>query len=92
VVMALSAQWLEGALGKSVRLTLTCGAFQGVLQHVRPGCSLLLHTVKNLETGRSSPGVKMFFSQEIVSVELLDEPDSEKGTAVQSEYVEAFLS
>ncbi|OXB82276.1 UNVERIFIED_CONTAM: hypothetical protein H355_007973 [Colinus virginianus] len=87
--MAFSAQWLEGALGKSVKLTLTCGAFQGVLQHVRPGCSLLLHTVKNLETGRSSSGVKMFFSQEIVSVELLDEPDSEKGTAVQSEHSSA---
>ncbi|XP_015719744.1 piRNA biogenesis protein EXD1 [Coturnix japonica] len=78
-------QRLETALGKSVKLTLTCGAFQGVLHHINPGCNLLLHTVKNLETGRSSPGVKVFFSQEIVNVELLDEPDSEKKTAVLSE-------
>uniref|UniRef100_A0A8C2TVI9 Exonuclease 3'-5' domain containing 1 n=1 Tax=Coturnix japonica TaxID=93934 RepID=A0A8C2TVI9_COTJA len=64
-------QRLETALGKSVKLTLTCGAFQGVLHHINPGCNLLLHTVKNLETGRSSPGVKVFFSQEIVNGEAL---------------------
>ncbi|XP_054684943.1 piRNA biogenesis protein EXD1 isoform X2 [Grus americana] len=45
--------------------------------------------VKNLETGRSTPGVKMFFDREIVNVELLDEPDSGKGTAMISECTSA---
>uniref|UniRef100_A0A8B9IRQ9 Exonuclease 3'-5' domain containing 1 n=1 Tax=Amazona collaria TaxID=241587 RepID=A0A8B9IRQ9_9PSIT len=42
-------------------------------------------SVKNLETGRSSPGIKVFFAPEIVTVELLDEPDSGKRTTVLSE-------
>ncbi|XP_031449375.1 piRNA biogenesis protein EXD1 [Phasianus colchicus] len=87
--MALSFQRLEAILGKSVKLTLTCGVFQGVLQHVSPSCDLLLHAVKNLETGRSSPGVKVFYRREIVNVELLDEPDSQKCTAVLSECTSA---
>ncbi|XP_010709626.1 piRNA biogenesis protein EXD1 isoform X2 [Meleagris gallopavo] len=87
--MAISFQRLEAALDKSVKLTLTCGVFQGVLQHVSAGRDLLLHSVKNLETGRSSPGVKVFYSQEIVNVELLDEPDSQKRIAVLSECTSA---
>ncbi|NXU24066.1 EXD1 protein, partial [Thalassarche chlororhynchos] len=79
-------------LERTVKVTLKCGVFQGVLQHVNPDRSLLLRTVKNLETGRSTPGVKMFFGHEIVNVELLDEPDSGKGTAMLSEYVEMFPS
>lgn len=50
---------------------------------------LSLISVKNLETGRSSPGVKMFFGHEIVNVELLDEPDSGKGTTMLSECTSA---
>ncbi|XP_021259358.1 piRNA biogenesis protein EXD1 isoform X2 [Numida meleagris] len=65
--MALSSQRLEASLGKRVKLTLTCGAFQGVLQHVCLGSGLLLHTV-----------------------ELLDEPDSDKGTAVLSKCTSAL--
>ncbi|NXO52279.1 EXD1 protein, partial [Aramus guarauna] len=79
-------------LERTVKVTLKCGVFQGVLQHVNPDRSLLLRTVKNLETGRSTPGVKMFFGREIVNVELLDEPDSGNGTAMISEYVEIFPS
>ncbi|NP_001376462.2 piRNA biogenesis protein EXD1 [Gallus gallus] len=88
--MAFDFQRLQAALGMSVKLTLTCGVFQGVLHHINPSCDLLLlHTVKNLETGRSSPGVKAFFSREIVNVELLDEPDSQKRTAVLYECTSA---
>ncbi|XP_028941380.1 piRNA biogenesis protein EXD1, partial [Antrostomus carolinensis] len=43
-----------------------------------------LISVKNLETGRSTPGVRMVFGHEIVNVELLDERDSGKGTAMLS--------
>ncbi|KAM6075101.1 piRNA biogenesis protein EXD1 isoform 2-T3 [Chlamydotis macqueenii] len=83
--MALSSQPVAAFLERTVKVTLKCGVFQGVLQHVNPDRSLLLRTVKNLETGRSTPGVKMFFDHEIVNVELLDEPDSEKGIAILSE-------
>ncbi|KAM6068123.1 piRNA biogenesis protein EXD1 isoform 1-T1 [Theristicus caerulescens] len=87
--MALSSERFGALLGRSVKVTLKCGVFQGVLQHVNADRSLLLRTVKNLETGRSSPGVKMFFGREIVNVELLDEPDSRKGTAMLSECTSA---
>ncbi|XP_065491973.1 piRNA biogenesis protein EXD1 isoform X2 [Caloenas nicobarica] len=84
--MALSSEHFGGLVGRTVRVTLKCGVFQGVLQHVNRGRSLLLRTVKNLETGRSTRGVKMFFDHEIVNVELLDELDSGKGTAMLSEF------
>ncbi|XP_037249321.1 piRNA biogenesis protein EXD1 isoform X2 [Falco biarmicus] len=80
--MSLSGERLRALLGRPLRVTLKCGVFQGVLQCVNPDRSLLLRTVKNVETGRSTPGVKMFFGHEIVNVELLDEPDSGKGTAM----------
>ncbi|KAM6444468.1 piRNA biogenesis protein EXD1 [Rhynochetos jubatus] len=87
--MALSSERFRAVLGRTVKVTLKCGVFQGVLQHVNPDRSLLLRTVKNLETGRSTPGVKMFFGHEIVDVELLDEPDTGKGTAMLSECTSA---
>ncbi|KAM6358591.1 piRNA biogenesis protein EXD1 isoform 3-T7 [Alca torda] len=87
--MSLSSERFGAVLGSTVKITLKCGVFQGVLQHVNPDRSLLLRRVKNLETGRSAPGVKMFFDREIVNVELLDEPDSGKGTAVLSECTSA---
>ncbi|XP_025921596.1 piRNA biogenesis protein EXD1 isoform X3 [Apteryx rowi] len=87
--MALSSEHFGAILGRNVKITLKCGVFQGVLQHVNPDRSLLLRTVKNLETGRSAPGAKMFFGHEIVNVELLDEPGSGKGTATLSECTSA---
>ncbi|XP_032845909.2 piRNA biogenesis protein EXD1 [Tyto alba] len=89
--MALNAspQRLGAFLGRTVKLTLKCGVFQGILQHVSPERSLLLRAVKNLETGRSTPGVKMFFDCEILNVELLDEPDSGEGTGMLSECTSA---
>ncbi|XP_075610586.1 piRNA biogenesis protein EXD1 isoform X6 [Balearica regulorum gibbericeps] len=88
--MALSSERFGALLERTVKVTLKCGVFQGVLQHVNPDRSLLLRTVKNLETGRSTPGVKMFFDREIVNVEVLDEPDSGKGTAMMSECTSAL--
>ncbi|XP_074091227.1 piRNA biogenesis protein EXD1 [Macrotis lagotis] len=69
--------FLNQILGRRVKITLVCGIFQGVLQHVDPSKIIVLKKVKNLETGRSVPGVKMFFGHEIVNVELLD--DVEQG-------------
>ncbi|XP_068253452.1 piRNA biogenesis protein EXD1 [Nyctibius grandis] len=90
--MALSSEHLGALLGRTIKVTLKCGVFQGVLQHENRDRSLLRPTVKNLETGRSTPGVKIVFGHEIVNVELLDEPGSGKGTAVLSEYIEMFAS
>ncbi|KAM8807805.1 piRNA biogenesis protein EXD1 [Eudromia elegans] len=88
--MALGSEHFGALLGRTVKVTLTCGAFQGVLQRVNADRSLLLRTVKNLETGRSTPGAKMFFGHEIVNVELLDEPGSGKGTATHSQCTSAL--
>ncbi|KAM6273492.1 LOW QUALITY PROTEIN: piRNA biogenesis protein EXD1 [Porphyrio hochstetteri] len=87
--MALSSEHLSALLGRTVKVTVKCGVFQGVLQYLSPGRSLLLRTVKNLETGRSDPGVKMFFGCEVLHVESLDKPDSGKGTAMISECTSA---
>ncbi|KAL0603063.1 piRNA biogenesis protein EXD1 [Plecturocebus cupreus] len=65
--------FLNQILWRRVKLTLVCGVFEGVLQHVDPNKIVVLKKVKNVETGRSVPGVKMFFGHEIVNVELLDE-------------------
>ncbi|XP_006831818.1 PREDICTED: exonuclease 3'-5' domain-containing protein 1 [Chrysochloris asiatica] len=65
--------FLSQILWRRVKLTLVCGIFEGVLQHVDPNKIVVLKKVKNVETGRSVPGVKMFFGHEIVNVELLDE-------------------
>ncbi|XP_012584027.1 PREDICTED: exonuclease 3'-5' domain-containing protein 1 isoform X2 [Condylura cristata] len=65
--------FLNQILWRRVKLTLVCGVFEGVLQHVDPNKIVVLKKVKNVETGRSIPGVKMFFGHEIVNVELLDE-------------------
>ncbi|XP_037017690.2 piRNA biogenesis protein EXD1 [Artibeus jamaicensis] len=73
--MDLSSDYhfLNQILWRRVKLTLVCGIFEGVLQHVDPNKIVVLKKVKNVETGRSIPGVKMFFGHEIVNVELLDE-------------------
>ncbi|XP_036911934.1 piRNA biogenesis protein EXD1 [Sturnira hondurensis] len=73
--MDLSSDYhfLNQILWRRVKLTLVCGVFEGVLQHVDPNKIVVLKKVKNVETGRSIPGVKMFFGHEIVNVELLDE-------------------
>ncbi|XP_008064580.1 piRNA biogenesis protein EXD1-like, partial [Carlito syrichta] len=70
--------FLNQFLWRRVKLTLACGIFEGVLQHVDPNKIVVLKKVKNMETGRSVPGVKMFFGHEIVNVELVDE--MEQGT------------
>ncbi|XP_025889235.1 piRNA biogenesis protein EXD1 isoform X1 [Nothoprocta perdicaria] len=88
--MALGNECFGALLGRTVKITLTCGAFQGVLQRVNADRSLVLRAVKNLDTGRSTPGAKMFFGREIVNVELLDEPGSGKGTATLSECASAL--
>ncbi|XP_053451847.1 piRNA biogenesis protein EXD1 [Nycticebus coucang] len=69
--------FLNQILWRRVKLTLVCGIFEGVLQHVDPNKIVVLKKVKNVQTGRSVPGVKMFFGHEIVNVELLDEVEQD---------------
>ncbi|GAB5572562.1 piRNA biogenesis protein EXD1 isoform X1 [Prionailurus iriomotensis] len=83
--------FLNQILWRRVKLTLVCGIFEGVLQHVDPNKIVVLKKVKNVETGRSVPGVKMFFGHEIVNdgaVELLDEVEQgaerEKASSVRT--------
>ncbi|XP_020864894.1 piRNA biogenesis protein EXD1 [Phascolarctos cinereus] len=82
--------FLNQILGRRVKITLVCGIFQGVLQHVDPSKIIVLKKVKNLETGRSVPGVKMFFGHEIVNVELLD--DVEQGVGEKTASVRDSLN
>ncbi|XP_034273709.1 piRNA biogenesis protein EXD1 isoform X1 [Pantherophis guttatus] len=65
--------FLHRVLGKTVHITLKCGIFQGILQHVDSSQCIFLNRVKNLENGRNVPGIKRFFGHEIVNVELLDD-------------------
>ncbi|XP_070613244.1 piRNA biogenesis protein EXD1 isoform X5 [Erythrolamprus reginae] len=65
--------FLHRVLGKTVRIILKCGTFQGILQHVDSSQCIFLNRVKNLENGRNVPGIKRFFGHEIINVELLDD-------------------
>ncbi|XP_026520105.1 piRNA biogenesis protein EXD1 [Notechis scutatus] len=65
--------FLHRVLGKTLHITLKCGTFQGILQHVDSSQCIFLNRVKNLENGRNVPGIKRFFGYEIVNVELLDD-------------------
>uniref|UniRef100_A0A2D4M251 3'-5' exonuclease domain-containing protein n=1 Tax=Micrurus spixii TaxID=129469 RepID=A0A2D4M251_9SAUR len=65
--------FLHRVLGKTLHITLKCGTFQGILQHVDSSQCIFLNRVKNLENGRNVPGIKKFFGYEIVNVELLDD-------------------
>ncbi|XP_021048431.1 piRNA biogenesis protein EXD1 [Mus pahari] len=71
--------FLNQILWRRVKLTLVSGIFEGVLQHVDPNKIVVLKNVKNVESGRSVPGVKMFFGHEIVDVELMDEAEGASG-------------
>ncbi|XP_019407035.1 PREDICTED: piRNA biogenesis protein EXD1 isoform X2 [Crocodylus porosus] len=77
-------QFLNEVLGRTMKITLKCGLFQGVLQHVDSNRSIVLSRVKNLENGRSMPGVKMFFGREILNVELLDELEQGAGRGTET--------
>ncbi|GAB1286741.1 piRNA biogenesis protein EXD1 [Apodemus speciosus] len=72
--------FLNQILWRRVKLTLVSGIFEGVLQHVDPNKIVL----KNLESGRSVPGVKMFFGHEILNVELMDEAEGALGEKADS--------
>ncbi|CAH6788052.1 Exd1 [Phodopus roborovskii] len=76
--------FLNHILWRRVKLTLVSGIFEGVLQHVDPNKIVVLKNVKNVETGRSVPGVKMFFGHEILNVELMDEEQGASGERASS--------
>lgn len=65
--------FLSRVLGQCIKITLKCGSFQGVLQHVDPSRAILLSKVKDLDCGLNLPGVKLFFGSEIENVEIVTE-------------------
>uniref|UniRef100_A0A8C6I6T0 piRNA biogenesis protein EXD1 n=1 Tax=Mus spicilegus TaxID=10103 RepID=A0A8C6I6T0_MUSSI len=71
--------FLNQILWRRVKLTLVSGIFEGVLQHVDPNKIVVLKNVRNAESGRSVPGVKVFFGHEILNVELMDEAEGASG-------------
>ncbi|XP_075469556.1 piRNA biogenesis protein EXD1 [Ascaphus truei] len=64
------SSFLSRVIGKTITITLTYGTFQGVLMHVDPSRTILISKVKDLGTGRTLPGAKLFFGHDIVNVEL----------------------
>ncbi|XP_031227381.1 piRNA biogenesis protein EXD1 isoform X2 [Mastomys coucha] len=76
--------FLNQILWRRVKLTLVSGVFEGVLQHVDLNKIVVLKNVKNVESGRSIPGVKMFFGHEILNVELMDEAEGASGEKAYS--------
>ncbi|XP_076785619.1 piRNA biogenesis protein EXD1 isoform X2 [Arvicanthis niloticus] len=60
--------FLNQILWRRVKLTLVSGIFE----------------VKNVESGRSVPGVKVFFGHEILNVELMDETEGASGEKAYS--------
>lgn len=53
--MALSSERFGAIVGRTVKITLKCGVFQGVLQHVNPDRSLLLRTGRRRRRRRAGP-------------------------------------
>ncbi|XP_028622849.1 piRNA biogenesis protein EXD1 [Grammomys surdaster] len=76
--------FLNQILWRRVKLTLVSGIFEGVLQHVDPNKIVVLKNVKNVESGWSVPGVKMFYGHEILNVELMDEAEGASGEKAYS--------
>ncbi|XP_078515722.1 piRNA biogenesis protein EXD1 isoform X3 [Lissotriton helveticus] len=79
--------FLSRVLGKCIKITLKCGSFQGVLQHVDPSRAILLSKVKDLDCGLNLPGVKLFFGSEIENVEILTQ--GEEGTLGETSGVQS---
>ncbi|XP_029454462.1 piRNA biogenesis protein EXD1 isoform X1 [Rhinatrema bivittatum] len=73
----IDRSFLNRILGKKMKITLTYGSFQGILLQVDPSRTILLSEVKDLETNRSLPGVKLFFGRDIVNVELINETEQD---------------
>nr|XP_033808567.1 piRNA biogenesis protein EXD1 isoform X2 [Geotrypetes seraphini] len=71
----IDRSFLNRILGKKIKISLSYGSFQGILQHVDPSRTILLSDVKDLETSRNLPGVKLFFGHDIMNVELMDETE-----------------
>ncbi|XP_054018122.1 LOW QUALITY PROTEIN: piRNA biogenesis protein EXD1 [Dryobates pubescens] len=70
---ALSSERLSAILARTIEVPLKCGAFEGVLQRVSPERALLLRTVKNLDTSRDIPGVKLLYLKQQCAVSVAGE-------------------
>ncbi|XP_053567703.1 piRNA biogenesis protein EXD1 [Bombina bombina] len=80
----IDPDFLSRVIGKTIKITLTYGCFQGVLNHVDPGRTILVSKVKDLSTGKTLPGTQLFFGQEILNVELHKDLDCDQETKGQT--------
>ncbi|XP_068107767.1 piRNA biogenesis protein EXD1 isoform X2 [Hyperolius riggenbachi] len=68
--------YLARIIGQKVKITTVSGCFQGLLTGVDPDRIVTLMKVKNLQTGQAVPGAKLIFGQNVLDVEIVEEPES----------------
>ncbi|XP_069601715.1 piRNA biogenesis protein EXD1 [Ranitomeya imitator] len=66
--------FLSRFIGTNVKITTIHGCFQGELFHIDASRSIMLVKVKDLSTGKTSPGAKLFFGNVILKVETEEDP------------------
>ncbi|KAM4662022.1 piRNA biogenesis protein EXD1 [Discoglossus pictus] len=68
--------FLSRVIGKTIKITLHYGCYQGVLLHIDPERTILVNKVKDLGTGKTIPETKLFLGQDILNVELQEESEN----------------
>ncbi|XP_073524987.1 piRNA biogenesis protein EXD1-like [Phyllobates terribilis] len=66
--------FLSRFIGTSIKITTIHGCFQGELFHIDAARAIILVKVKDLSTGKTSPGAKLFFGNVILKVETEEDP------------------
>ncbi|XP_077149463.1 piRNA biogenesis protein EXD1 [Ranitomeya variabilis] len=92
--------FLSRFIGTNVKITTIHGCFQGELFHIDASRSIMLVKVKDLSTGKTSPGAKLFFGNVILKVETEEDPsdhvdqeqvDDSTGDMVSEDQAESAL-
>ncbi|KAM3920375.1 piRNA biogenesis protein EXD1 [Leptodactylus fuscus] len=67
-------EFLNRFIGTNLTITTIHGRFQGELFHIDSARAIILVKVKDLSTGKTIPGAKLFFGNVILKVETEEEP------------------
>ncbi|XP_072284495.1 piRNA biogenesis protein EXD1 isoform X2 [Pyxicephalus adspersus] len=65
--------FLSCIIGKTIKITAINGSFQGVLLGVHADRTVLLIKVKDLKTGEAVRGARLFFGQNVLNVEPVED-------------------
>ncbi|XP_071971456.1 piRNA biogenesis protein EXD1 isoform X2 [Engystomops pustulosus] len=65
--------FLSRFIGTNLKITTIHGSFQGELFHIDSSRAIILVKVKDLSTGNTLPGAKLFFGNVILKVEIVEE-------------------